>query len=88
MKSRTASVPEVTESLLAEIVRRIVSAGDPVKIVLFGSRARADHLPDSDIGAVTKNGAAYCWGFDNRGELGGGPLNQSGSKPVLVVEPL
>jgi predicted nucleotidyltransferase len=49
MKSRTASVPEVTESLLAEIVRRIVSAGNPVKIVLFGSRARADHLPDSDI---------------------------------------
>ncbi len=25
------------------------TAGNPVKIVLFGSRARADHLPDSDI---------------------------------------
>jgi len=45
----TASVPEVTESLLAEIVQRIVSAGDPLRIVLFGSRARADHRPDSDI---------------------------------------
>ncbi len=46
---RTASVPVVTESLLAEIVRLIVSAGSPLKIVLFGSRARADHRPDSDI---------------------------------------
>lgn len=46
---RTASVPVVTESLLAEIVRLIVSAGSPLKVVLFGSRARAEHRPDSDI---------------------------------------
>lgn len=41
--------PEVTEGLLAEIVRRIKSVGDPLKIVLFGSRARGDYKPDSDI---------------------------------------
>ena len=49
MMRRTASVPVVTESLLAEIVRLIVSAGSPLKVVLFGSRARAEHRADSDI---------------------------------------
>jgi predicted nucleotidyltransferase len=47
--SRAAVVPEVTDSLLAEIVRRIVEAGKPLKIVLFGSRTREDYHPDSDI---------------------------------------
>jgi len=35
-------------STLAEIVRRIVAAIDPDKIILFGSRARGDARPDSD----------------------------------------
>jgi len=30
-------------------VRRIRAVSDPAKIVLFGSRARGDHRPDSDI---------------------------------------
>ena len=42
------SVP-LTERLLREIVERIQAAGDPLKIVLFGSRARADSRPDSDL---------------------------------------
>jgi excisionase family DNA binding protein len=33
---------------LTHIVGRIVRAIDPVRIVLFGSRARGDHRPDSD----------------------------------------
>jgi predicted nucleotidyltransferase len=37
------------ESLLPEIVRRIVEAVDPDKIILFGSRARGDNRPDSDF---------------------------------------
>ena len=41
--------PVVTESLLAEIVQRILSSGDPLKIVLFGSRARGEGRPDSDL---------------------------------------
>src|SRR3972149_6222516 len=32
--------PAVTEELLHEVVRRILSIGSPEKIVLFGSRAR------------------------------------------------
>jgi predicted nucleotidyltransferase len=45
----TTQIPEVTDDLLEQIVRLIVSAGDPQKIILFGSRARKEHRPDSDI---------------------------------------
>jgi len=41
--------PPVTEQLLAEIVRRIRSVGDPLKIVLFGSHARGEARPHSDL---------------------------------------
>ena len=37
------------EDLLEEIVRRLVEAVDPDRIILFGSRARGDARPDSDI---------------------------------------
>ncbi len=33
----------------AEITRRLVAAAQPERIILFGSRARGDHRPDSDI---------------------------------------
>jgi predicted nucleotidyltransferase len=39
----------VDGDLLAEIVKRIVAASNPEKIVLFGSRARESHRADSDI---------------------------------------
>lgn len=35
--------------LLAEIVRRILVVSDPEQIILFGSRARAESGPDSDV---------------------------------------
>jgi predicted nucleotidyltransferase len=41
--------PPVTDDLLAEMVQRVREVGDPIKIVLFGSRARDDARPDSDI---------------------------------------
>ena len=41
--------PPVTESLLQEIVRRILSVGLPHKIVLFGSHARGQGRLDSDL---------------------------------------
>ena len=37
------------DTVLQEVVRRIVAAGDPQRIVLFGSRARYDNSEDSDI---------------------------------------
>ena len=45
--SRTAG-QVLTDVLLPQIVGRIVRAVDPVKIILFGSRARGDARPDSD----------------------------------------
>jgi len=37
------------EALQSEIVRRLLTVSDPVQIVLFGSYARGDFGPDSDI---------------------------------------
>jgi predicted nucleotidyltransferase len=39
----------VDRDLLEEIVRRLVKAVDPDRIVLFGSWARGDARPDSDV---------------------------------------
>jgi uncharacterized protein len=40
---------EVTDSLLHDMVEAIVLATNPRRIVLFGSRARGDAAPDSDV---------------------------------------
>ncbi|MFB3924249.1 MAG: nucleotidyltransferase domain-containing protein [Terriglobia bacterium] len=37
------------QDVIAEIVRRIVEAAKPERIILFGSRARGDGRPDSDF---------------------------------------
>jgi predicted nucleotidyltransferase len=39
----------VDGQMMDEIVRRIVSVVQPEKIVLFGSRARGDARPSSDL---------------------------------------
>jgi len=38
----------LSDHLLEEITRRILAAGNPQRIMLFGSRARGDARPDSD----------------------------------------
>jgi predicted nucleotidyltransferase len=40
--------PDVPAAI-AEMVRRIVDRFDPEKIILFGSHARGDATPDSDV---------------------------------------
>jgi predicted nucleotidyltransferase len=40
---------EKIEELLAEITRRIRAVSDPEQIILFGSYARGDFGPDSDV---------------------------------------
>ena len=42
-------LPPLTDETLAEIVRRIAAVGSPERIILFGSRARGDDGPDSDL---------------------------------------
>lgn len=46
---RSAYFLPVTEEILAEIVRRIVTACAPEKIILFGSYAYGDPTADSDV---------------------------------------
>ena len=41
--------PPVDEALIQEIVRKIVAAFNPRRIILFGSRARGHERADSDI---------------------------------------
>lgn len=38
-----------TADLCDELVRRILAAGSPSRIVVFGSQARGDARPDSDV---------------------------------------
>lgn len=47
--TQTATFPAVTDTLLDDVVARILSVGSPEKIVLFGSRARGQAAPDSDL---------------------------------------
>jgi predicted nucleotidyltransferase len=44
-----AGAVEVDAGVIAETVRRIVGVVDPLKVILFGSRARGDARPDSDF---------------------------------------
>ena len=43
---------EVTETLLNRMVAAIVEAADPDRVILFGSRARGDARPDSDVDLI------------------------------------
>jgi predicted nucleotidyltransferase len=40
---------EMNEALLTEVTQRIVAISDPQQIILFGSQARDDARPDSDL---------------------------------------
>jgi len=41
--------PTITAETLEEVVRRILAAGSPLRIVLFGSQARGEAGPGSDL---------------------------------------
>ena len=49
MKQPEDTMPEVTDALLARMIRIIVDEVDPEQVILFGSRARGDARPDSDV---------------------------------------
>ena len=49
----------VKRSVLTEVVRRVVEAADPDKIILFGSAARGEMGPDSDLDLLVIKGGKY-----------------------------
>lgn len=49
MKTWTPPTAAEVERAIQEMVRRIVEGFDPEKIILFGSQARGDSGPDSDV---------------------------------------
>ena len=40
---------QIDEALLQQMTETIVEAADPIQVILFGSRARGDARPDSDV---------------------------------------
>jgi predicted nucleotidyltransferase len=40
------------EQIIADMTARIVHRFDPVEVILFGSRARGDRRPDSDVDLI------------------------------------
>lgn len=49
LRGEPTTYPAVTETLLSDLVKRIRATGSPLQIVFFGSRARGNYKPDSDI---------------------------------------
>lgn len=47
--SSSIAQPVVNEALLTEVVHRLLAAGSPLKIVLFGSHARGTARASSDL---------------------------------------
>src|SRR5438309_7375715 len=46
-------------AILADVVKRVVEAGNPEKIVLFGSAARGTMWPDSDLDLLVIKGGKF-----------------------------
>ena len=56
----------VTTSDIDEVVRRIVAAAQPEKIILFGSAARGEMGPHSDLDILVVKSDADHWGLSGR----------------------
>jgi len=55
LRQRVQILPEV----LDDVVRRVVAAADPERIILFGSAARGAMRPDSDIDLLVIKAGRY-----------------------------
>ena len=57
--SSCAGMEPVTEELLDRMVRLIVNAVDPEKVILFGSQSRGDATPQSDVDLVVIEAGSF-----------------------------
>jgi predicted nucleotidyltransferase len=82
----TAAYSPLSEALLKEIVRRVVDTAQPERVILFGSAARGEMGPNSDVDLlVVKRGK-----FDHRRLTGDIYLSLHGvgqAVDVIVVTP-
>ena len=96
---RTAIKPD--QRLLHELVRRIVDAVHPLRIILFGSAARGEMGPDSDLdtlvimpdgshrGETTQEIYRHLWGLGFAKDIvviTEGDLRQYAANPSLVIK--
>ena len=56
----------VTTSDIEEVVRRIVEVAQPEKVILFGSAARGEMDPHSDLDILVVKPGADHWGLSGR----------------------
>lgn len=75
---------EDQDACVQEIVRRIVAGFNPKRVFLFGSRARGDHHPDSDVDLLVEvegRPDPFKLGVDMRRTVFRSPLG----KDIIVV---
>ena len=65
---RERYTPQVTDSLLSDMVRAIVAEVDPEQVILFGSRARGDAREDSDVDLLVIESTPFGNGRSRRRE--------------------
>ena len=63
MNRTSLSDTNVTTSDIEEVVRRIVEVAQPEKIILFGSAARGEMGPHSDLDILVVKSGADHWGL-------------------------
>ena len=66
---RNPRMTDVDEILLQRMVAAIVDAADPEQVILFGSRARGDARPDSDVDLVVVEAEPFGPARDRRAEI-------------------
>ncbi|MCZ7664209.1 MAG: nucleotidyltransferase domain-containing protein [Thermoleophilia bacterium] len=92
---------QVDQEKLEELVRRIVAAARPLRIILFGSAARGDMSPESDLDVLvvmpdgthrrrtTQHIYRQLWGFGFAKDIvvvTESDVRDHGSDPFLVIK--
>ena len=69
MKQASHFGTAITADLLGRMVRTIVDEVDPEQVILFGSRGRGDHRPNSDVDLIVIEAEPFGPGRSRYGEM-------------------